>query len=80
IGRLRRLRRRLWLEKHEHRRRAAFRAAAAIQSNGYPAKVSYGGLTGDMHLYFDNRMTADRYVQADELQARMKRLASDGPL
>ncbi len=80
IGPLRRLRRRLWLERHERRRKAAFRAAAALQSNGYPGRTAYGGLTRDLHLYLDNRMTADRYVTAAEQRARLERLAGDGPL
>lgn len=80
IGPLRRLRHRSWLEKQERRRIAAFRSAAALQSNGYPGKFTYGGLTRDLHLYLDNRMTAERFVRDDEQRARLDRLAGDGPL
>lgn len=80
IGPLRRLRRRFWLAQQERRRRVAFRAAAALQSNGYPGKVTYGGLTPDLHMYLDNRMSADRYVTAAEQGARQDRLRGDGPL
>lgn len=80
IGPLRRLRRRLWLEHQERRRRVAFRAAAALQANGYPAQLAYGGLTTDLHLYLDNRMTSDSFVQEDEQRARLERLGGDGPL
>lgn len=80
VGVLRRLRRRLWLEKHERRRRAAFAAAAALQSNGYPGKIAYGGLVRDLHLYLDNRMTVERYASAEEQKARLDRLAGSAPL
>lgn len=80
IGPLRRLRRRLWLGKNERRRRSAFAAAAALQSNGYPGQVAYGGLARDLHLYLDNRMTPDRYASDDEMQARLTRLGGNGPL
>lgn len=80
IGPLRRLRRRFWLAKQERRRLAAFRAAAAIQSNAYPGKVAYGKIARDLHVYFDNRMVADRYVTAEEHSARLERLAGDGPI
>lgn len=80
IGPVRRLRRRLWLEVHERRRVAAFRRAAALQSNGYPAARTYRELTSDLHLYLDNRMTLDRYVTDVEIEAREERLASGRPL
>jgi colanic acid/amylovoran biosynthesis glycosyltransferase len=80
IGPFRRLRRRLWLEKQERRRIPALKAAAAIQSNGYPCASAYGALTGDMHLYLDNRMTLDRYVTPQEQQARHDRIRANGPL
>lgn len=80
IGPLRRLRRRLWLERHEIRRIAAFRRAAALQSNGYPAARAYRALNPDVHLYLDNRMTVDRHVTQAELEARLARLASGAPL
>lgn len=80
IGTLRRLRRRLWLEQQERRRVTAFRNAAAIQSNGYPAARAYAALTRDMHIFLDNRMTPDRYVTQAEQSDRLARLAGEGPL
>ncbi|WP_434618737.1 glycosyltransferase [Tabrizicola sp. M-4] len=80
IGPLRRLRRRLWLERQEKRRRSAFRAAAALQSNGYPCAAAYAELNPDLHLYLDNRMTLDRYATAEEQDSRRARLQSGGPL
>lgn len=80
IGTLRRLRRRLWLEQQERRRITAFRNAAAIQSNGYPAARAYAGLAEDIFIYHDNRMTTDRFVTEAEQDARLARLADDGPL
>lgn len=77
---LRRLRRRLWLEQQERRRKRAFQAAAAIQSNGYPCARAYAHLTSDMHLYLDNRMTPDRFVTDTELNGRLERLAQGKPL
>ncbi|MBL9053727.1 MAG: glycosyltransferase, partial [Tabrizicola sp.] len=80
IGPLRRLGRRLWLEKNERRRRSAFAAAVALQSNGYPGQVAYGGLARDLHMYLDNRMTTDRYASDAEILARLTRLGSNEPL
>lgn len=80
IGPLRRLRRRLWLEQQERRRRSALQAATAIQSNGYPCALAYASLTPDMHLYLDNRMTLDRYATLDDQTRRRERLAGEGPL
>lgn len=80
IGPLRRLRRRLWLEQQERRRILALKAAAAIQSNGYPCALAYAALTDDMHLFLDNRMSLDRYVSAEEQQARCDRMSGNRPL
>ncbi|HMS95682.1 MAG TPA: glycosyltransferase [Tabrizicola sp.] len=80
IGPLRRLGRRLWLERNERRRRSAFAAAVALQSNGYPGQVAYGGLARDLHMYLDNRMTTDRYASDAEILARLTRLGSNEPL
>lgn len=80
IGVLRRLRRRLWLEQQERRRRSALRAAAAIQSNGYPCANAYADLNSDLHIYLDNRMTLDRYATPEEQERRRERLQSDAPI
>lgn len=80
IGALRRLRRRLWLERQERRRRSALKAAAAVQSNGYPGARAYKDLTQDMHVYLDNRMTLDRYATDADCAARLERLSGSGPL
>lgn len=80
ISLLRRLRRRLWTQQQERRRIAALKAAAAIQSNGYPCAVAYRDLNEDIHLYLDNRMSLDRYVTPAEQRARRDRLTGNGPL
>ena len=77
---LRRLRRRLWMEKQERLRISALKAAAAIQSNGYPCALAYRDLNDDIHLYLDNRMSLDRYVTPAEQQARRDRIIGNGPL
>ncbi|WP_412505402.1 glycosyltransferase [Roseovarius sp. SYSU LYC5161] len=79
-GPVRRLRSMLWNIAQERRRRRAIRAAAGLQSNGYPAYRLYGPLSGDSMVYLDNRMTPDLFCDADAMQARHDRLASGAPL
>ena len=66
-----------WLLTQELRLRRALRAADGVQANGFPAMAAYGGLTGDMCLYLDNRSERETMATPHEMQARA---AWDGPL
>lgn len=70
----------MWLKNQEQRRLRAFRAADALQSNGYPAHELYGPLCADALLYLDGRMTPDLFATEAEMAAREARLAAGGPL
>lgn len=75
-----RLRGRLWLHKQERRRERAFRAATALQANGYPAYDQYAPLCADTLLYLDGRMTPDLFATEAEMAARETWRAAGGPL
>ncbi|MFN3721599.1 MAG: glycosyltransferase [Paracoccaceae bacterium] len=67
----------LWNLAVERRRRAAFRRAAGVQCNGYPAFEAYGGLSARPLLYLDGRMRAGMMATPGEMAARA---AHRGPL
>lgn len=67
----------LWNLAVERRRRAAFRAAAGVQCNGYPAFDAYAGLNGNAMLYLDGRMRRDMMATPPEMAAKA---AHSGPL
>ena len=67
---LRKLRSALWLYQQERRRKAAFRAADAIQANGYPAQQAYAHLAKDTLLYLDGRMSGDMMATPEQQAAR----------
>ena len=79
-GPLRKARSALWLLGQERRRRAAFRAADAVQFNGYPAERAYGGLVRDGLTYLDGRMTPALLATGPEVAEREARLAQGAPL
>lgn len=60
----------LWNVRMELRRRRAFRRAAAVQANGYPAFAAYRGLNAATMLYLDGRMRADMMATPAEMAAR----------
>lgn len=76
-GPLRKLRSALWNLQVEARRRRAFRRAAGIQCNGYPAYRAYRTLNRATMLYLDGRMRADMMATPADLAAKA---AYDGPL
>lgn len=76
----RRLRSALWHLFQERRRRAAFRAADALQVNGYPAEAAYARLSRDCLLYLDGRLTTEMLAPAAAMAARAAHLAGGGPL
>lgn len=77
---VKRLYSRLWLFLQEIRRIRAFRAAAGLQANGYPADMAYGPLNENHLLYLDNRMTAGLFATDAEMRQRRARLASGAPI
>lgn len=77
---LRRLHAQGWLRAQEWRRRRAFRAADALQANGYPAEAAYRPMTGNMLLYLDNRMTPGLFATPGEMARRREHLAGGGPI
>lgn len=79
-GLLGRLKGRIWLMKQEKKRRRAFRAADALQSNGYPAHDLYSPMCRDNLLYLDGRMTPELFATETEMAAREAHLAGGGPL
>lgn len=76
----RRLRSALWHLLQERRRRAAFRAADALQVNGYPAEAAYARLSRDCLLYLDGRLTTQMLAPPAAMVARAAHLAGGGPL
>lgn len=79
-GLMGRLKGRIWLMKQEKKRRRAFLAADALQSNGYPAHDLYSPMCRDSILYLDGRMTSDLFATEAEMAAREAHLSSGGPL
>lgn len=77
---VRKLRSALWLLNTERRMRRAFRAAAAIQCNGFPAHDAYRGMTRDAMLFLDGRMTDRMFATAADQAARKTRLQDGHPL
>lgn len=77
---LSRLKGALWLKSQEQRRLRAFRAADALQANGYPAHEAYAPLCADTLLYLDGRMTPDHFATEAEMTAREVRRKQGGPL
>ncbi|MFV0383702.1 hypothetical protein, partial [Paracoccus sp. (in: a-proteobacteria)] len=77
---LRKLRGALWLLSVERRRRAAFRKAAGLQANGYPAFEAFRPLNPSTIWYLDNRMDDDICATPDEQSRRHAHLTDGGPL
>ncbi|GAB1480178.1 hypothetical protein MASR2M74_27530 [Paracoccaceae bacterium] len=79
LSRTRRLRSAFWHLLQERRRRAAFRAADALQVNGYPAEAAYARLNRDCLLYLDGRLRAEMLAPPAAMAARAAHLAGGGP-
>lgn len=77
---LRKLRSMLWNLTTERRRRRAFRAAAGVQANGYPAYLAYRGLNPATILYLDGRMRHEMMASAADMAARATSLRAGGAL
>ena len=60
----------LWNLAVERRRRAAFRRAAGVQCNGYPAHDAYAGLNARTLLYLDGRMRGTMMASAQDMAAK----------
>ena len=59
-----------WVMMEERRRRRAFRHAAALQFNGYPAAHAYGPLDRKGCFYLDGRMRAATMASDAEMARR----------
>ncbi|MFT4012083.1 MAG: glycosyltransferase [Paracoccus sp. (in: a-proteobacteria)] len=70
----------LWNLRAEHGRRAALRQADGIQMNGFPAEAAYAKLNRKPLRYLDNRMSAEMFALAPEMEARRLRHAEGQPL
>lgn len=77
---LRLLKSAVWLWRQERRRLAAFRAAGALQANGFPAFEHYSPIKADTLLFLDNRVGANMLVTPEEQARRAARLRSGAPL
>lgn len=77
---LQRLRSAVWHLRQDRRRRAAIRAADALQVNGYPAEQAYARLSRDCLLYLDGRLRRDMLATSDALARRAARLRRGDPL
>ncbi|MFN3846059.1 MAG: glycosyltransferase, partial [Paracoccaceae bacterium] len=60
----------LWNLRVERQRRAAFRRAAGVQCNGYPAFDAYAALNKRSMLYLDGRMRVDMMATWEEMAAK----------
>lgn len=54
--------------------------AAGVQCNGTPTYEAYRKINSNCLLFFDNRITADQLVSAQDLSRRLDRLATGSPL
>ena len=80
LGPLRKARSILWNLLVERKRRAAFRLAAGIQANGYPAYHAYRRINPNTILYLDGRMRREMMATPGEMAARAVHLRGGGPL
>lgn len=70
----------IWNARMEVRRRRAFRRAAGVQANGYPAEAAYRRLNRNTMLYLDGRMRHGMMASEAEMAARLAHAAAGGPL
>lgn len=69
-----------WLARQELRRRRAFRQAAGLQANGYPAADAYRALNSNTLFYLDNRITETQMADDTAMAAKAAHLSGGGPL
>jgi len=77
---LRKLSSLLFAMRHELRRRRAFRIAAGIQANGYPAFTHYSPVNPNTMMYLDNRVGENLLASEYEMEAREQRLLNNASL
>ena len=70
----------IWNLRMEAKRRGAFRLAAGLEANGYPAYESYRRLNASTMMYLDGRMRSDMMATPAEMVAKSRRAASADPL
>jgi glycosyltransferase involved in cell wall biosynthesis len=71
---VRRLRRAVWLRRHDRRERRSVSRAAGLQCNGTPTFDAYRGLNKETMLYFNSRVTDDLLARPEEQSDRSARL------
>jgi colanic acid/amylovoran biosynthesis glycosyltransferase len=82
VSRLRKTRRAVWeLGEERHIRRNLRRFVSGLECNGVPTYEAYKGLTSDVLLFFDNRITQDLLADDADLDQKQARLQNpDAPL
>lgn len=76
----RKVRRSLWLIAKERNRRAAFRAAAALQANGVPATEAYRDVSRNILTYFDTRLHRAMVATDAQIADKTAHLRANAPL
>jgi colanic acid/amylovoran biosynthesis glycosyltransferase len=77
---LKRVRRKLWENGQERKRRAAVASATGLQCNGTPTYDAYRDLCPETILFFDTRVTEDLLATEEEVLQRLSRLTTGRPL
>ncbi|WP_435257912.1 glycosyltransferase family 4 protein [Thioclava sp. FR2] len=70
----------IWNMRMEAIRRQAFRLAAGLEANGYPAYEAYRGLNASTMMYLDGRMRSEMMATPAEMVAKSRRAAFAEPL
>jgi len=69
-----------WMYGTELRRVRAFRMAAGIQANGFPAMRAYGAINMHSMMYFDSRIDGQLLATEREMSTRRKRMRAGEPV
>ncbi|MBI5263397.1 MAG: glycosyltransferase [Bradyrhizobium sp.] len=70
----------VWLLHKEMQRRAAFKKAMFLQSNGIPAAESYGECCRSVLTFFDTRLSRAQMATSKDVRSKVRRLQSGAPL
>lgn len=76
----RRIRRKIWLLGAERKRLKALAVASGVQCSGLPSYQAYRHHSRNAMFFFDNRVPAGAVIDANALEVRLARLASNEPL
>lgn len=75
-----RLRRNLWEDSQERKRRNAIALADGLQCCGTPTYYAYRTINRDPLLFFDGRLTKDMLATNDDIEMRVRSLRDNMPL